>query len=748
MHEFIEVRGARENNLKSVSLNIPKHKLTVFTGVSGSGKSSLVFDTIAAESQRLLNETYTVFIQNFMPHFAQPDAEELRNLSVAIVIDQKRLGGNSRSTVGTITDTYAVLRRLYARLGQPSIGGAQMFSFNDPQGMCQQCQGLGQAATLDLTVLLDRDKSLKEGAIQFPTFVVGSWFWNIYAFSGFFDPAKKLRDYTSEEWDKLVNGVESRVKLGTVNANYEGLIPKFKRLYLTKNFEQMAPHMRAALEKIVAFAPCSLCHGTRLNQAALSCRIKGKNIAECAALEVSELVQFVRAIDEPTLAPLLATLSARLDDLIAIGLGYLSLDRETSTLSGGESQRVKMVRHLGSSLTDLTYIFDEPSAGLHPHDIQRLNTLMRQLRDKGNTVLIVEHNPLIISIADHIVDMGPGAGRAGGQIVYEGDPAGLRKANTLTGRHLHNYQPARTNPRTATGKLTIEHATLHNLHDVSISLPKGVLSVVTGVAGSGKSSLLQEVLPRRYPQIVSIDQSPIRGSRRSNLATYTGMLDVIRKRFATENKVSASLFSANSKGACPECQGLGLIYTDLAFMDPMISTCESCGGKRFTSEVLAYKLQGRSISDVLEMSVIEAREFFSTNAALTRILTALEDVGLGYITLWQPLSTLSGGERQRLKLAIELGNTPQIYVFDEPTAGLHMHDVDNLIALLDRLVDSGSTVIVIEHNLAVISRADWLIEMGPGAGRDGGKIIFEGTVTQLLKDPHTLTGRYLRQYCA
>ena len=749
MHGFIEVRNARENNLKGISLNVPKRKLTVFTGVSGSGKSSLVFDTIAAESQRLLNETFTVFIQNFLPRYAQPDADALHNLSATIVIDQKPLGGNSRSTAGTVTDIYAVLRRLYARLGHPLIGQAQMFSFNAPQGMCLACEGLGQVSTLDLNVLIDREKSLNEGAIQFPTFAVGSWPWNIFACSGFFDTDKKLRDYTADEWDKLVDGTDAKVKLtsaaGTVNATYEGLIPKFKRLYLSKNTDQMASHLRTALEKIVTYAPCAVCQGTRLNQAALSCLIKGKNIAECAAMEVSELVKFIRAIDEPTFAPLVSTLAARLDSLVDIGLGYLSLNRETSTLSGGESQRVKMVRHLGSSLTDMTYVFDEPSAGLHPHDVHRLNELLQQLRDKGNSVLVVEHDPAIIAIADHIVDMGPGAGRYGGEIVYEGDLAGLQAADTLTGKHLNNYQPIKTNPRSSTSTLAIEHATLHNLHDVSVSLPKGVLTVVTGVTGSGKSSLIQEVLPQRYPQVVAIDQGVIRGSKRSNLATYTGMLDVIRKHFATENRVSASLFSANSKGACPECQGLGLIYTDLAFMDPMISTCEACGGKRFTNEVLAYTLRGKSISDVLEMSVVEAKEFF-TDPSLTKMLTALNDVGLGYITLWQPLSTLSGGERQRLKLAIELGNTAQIYVFDEPTAGLHMHDVDNLIALLDRLVDNGSTVIVIEHNLAIIARADWIIELGPGAGHNGGQIVFEGTVAQLLSDTHSLTGHYLRHH--
>ncbi|GHO88674.1 ATP-binding cassette domain-containing protein [Dictyobacter formicarum] len=748
MYGSIEVRGARENNLKSISLDIPKRKITVFTGVSGSGKSSLVFGTIAAESQRLLNETFTAFIQGFLPRYGQPDVDSLQNLSTAIVIDQKRLGGNVRSTIGTVTDTYTLLRLLYARLGQPHIGHSSMFSFNEPQGMCPDCEGLGQVSTIDIDALVDREKSLNDGAIRFPTFAIGTWFWTIFVQSGFFDPDKKLRDYSEDEWEKFVNGEETKIKLksvvGTMNSTYEGLVPKFKRLYLTKDVEQMASHMRVPFEAIVSRADCMLCHGTRLNQAALSCLIKGKNIAECAAMEVSELVQFIRSIGEPTVAPLVSSLAEKLDHLVDIGLGYLSLNRESSTLSGGESQRVRMVRHLGSSLTDVTYVFDEPSIGLHPQDIHRLNELMQQLRDKGNTVLVVEHKPAVIAIADHIVDMGPGAGRSGGEIVYEGSLAGLLAADTLTGKHMHNRQPFKANPRIPTGTLSIEHATLHNLRDVSVNIPMGVLTVVTGVAGSGKSSLMQEVLPQRHPGVVSIDQGLIRGSRRSNLATYTGMLDVIRKRFASENKVSAALFSANSKGACPECQGLGLIYTDLAFMDPMISTCEVCGGKRFTSEVLAYTLRGKSISDVLEMTVVEAKEFF-TDPPLTKMLTALEDVGLGYVTLWQPLSTLSGGERQRLKLAIELGNVSQVYVLDEPTTGLHMNDVDNLIALLDRLVDSGSTVIVIEHNLDVIARADWIIDMGPGAGHEGGQIVFEGTVAQLVNATRSVTGQYLKR---
>lgn len=745
LYGYIEVRGARENNLKGVSVNIPKRQITVFTGVSGSGKSSLVFGTIAAESQRLLNETFSTFVQGFLPRFGQPDADSLNNLSAAIIVDQKRLGGNSRSTVGTITDTYSMLRLLYSRLGQPFIGGTYVFSFNDPQGMCPECEGLGNVATIDLDALIDRDKSLNEGAILFPTFAVDSWFWQIFAESGFFDNDKKLRDYSDEEWEKFLNATDLKIKLQVggkaMNLTYEGLLPKFKRAYLSKDADQMQPHIRTALEPIVTRMVCPVCNGARLSQAALGCRVNGKNIAECAALEVNELADFIRTINAPTYAPMLDALTAKLDSLVYIGLGYLSLNRETSTLSGGESQRVKMVRHLGSSLTDITYVFDEPSVGLHPHDVHRLNELLVQLRDKGNTVLVVEHKPKVIAIADHIVDMGPNAGRHGGEVVYEGSLQGLMTSGTLTGQHMNSHQPMKTTPRTPTGALRIDHATLNNLRDVSVSIPEGVLTVVTGVAGSGKSSLIQGSLPALYP-VVAIDQSLSRGSKRSNLATYTGMLDIIRKRFATANKVNAALFSANSKGACPECNGLGLIYTDLAFLDPVASTCEVCGGKQFTDEVLAYKLDGKSISDVLQMSVVEANEFFSERS-LNKTLTALIDVGLGYITLRQPLTTLSGGERQRLKLATELGSTAQIYILDEPTTGLHMHDVDNLIGLLDRLVDNGSTVIVIEHNLNVIARADWVIDMGPGAGRDGGQIMFEGTPADLVRDERSITGQYV-----
>lgn len=645
-----------------------------------------------------------------------------------------------------MTDTYTMLRNVYSRLGRPHVGHSSVFSFNDPQGMCADCEGLGRVSAIDIEALVDRDRSLNEGAILFPTFAVDSWFWNIFAHSGFFDNDRKLRDYTAEEWNRLLHAPDEKIKLsslgGTIKSTYEGLVPKFKRLYLAKDADQMATNLRNALDRIVTRAACQTCGGTRLNKTALDCLIDGRNIADCAAMEVSDLAEFVRTIDEPTVAPLLSALAARLDSLTHIGLGYLSLNRESSTLSGGESQRVKMVRHLGSSLTDMTYVFDEPSVGLHPHDVHRLNELLRQLRDKGNTVLVVEHKPEIIAIADHVVDMGPYAGRDGGEIVYQGDLAGLLTSGTLTGNHMSRHQPVKTEPRRPTGELTVEHANLHNLRDVRVTIPRGVLTVVTGVAGSGKSSLIQGCLPESHPEAVVIDQSLGRGSRRSNTATYTGILDPIRKAFASANKVSAALFSANSKGACPDCKGLGLIYTDLAHLDTVTTVCESCEGRRFTDEVLGYTLRGRNIADVLRLSIVEAAEFF-TESAIRRTLRALNDVGLGYVTLGQPLSTLSGGERQRLKLAGELGSTSQIYILDEPTTGLHMNDVDTLIGLLDRLVDSGSTVIVIEHNLDVVSRADWVIDIGPGAGHDGGTVVFEGPPMDLTADDRSVTGRYL-----
>jgi excinuclease UvrABC ATPase subunit len=749
LYGYIEVRGARENNLKNISLDIPKRQITVFTGVSGSGKSSLVFGTIAAESQRLLNDTFTAFVQNFLPRIGQPDADSLHNLSAAIIVDQTRIGGNSRSTVGTFTDTYSLLRILYSRMGEPMLGSAIAFSFNAPQGMCPDCEGLGNVSSLDLDKLLDRDKSLNEGAIQFPTFAVDSWFWNQYVNSGFFDPDKKLRDYNEEEWDKLLNPTDLKVPIQvggkTMNSTYEGIISRFKRSYLTKELDQLQPHMRSAVEAVATRTTCTTCGGTRLNQAALGVRIKGKTIAECTAMEVSDLAHFIESLESPAHAPMIHALAAKLKNLVLIGLGYLNLNRETSTLSGGESQRVKMVRYLGSSLTEMIYVFDEPSVGLHPHDIHQLNNLLVELRDKGNTVLVVEHKPQVIAIADHIVDMGPRAGRDGGEVVFQGTLPDLLVSGTLTGDHINLRQPMKLNPRTPTGTISIKNATLHNLQNVTVDLPKGVLVGVTGVAGSGKSSLIQKVLPQQHKGVIIIDQGLARGSRRSNLATYSGMLDIIRKRFATVNKVTPALFSANSKGACPECQGLGMIYTDLAFMDAVGTVCESCGGKRFNDEVLGYKLRDKSISDVLALSVVEANEFF-TEPPLKAILTALEDVGLGYLTLAQPLNTLSGGEKQRLKLANELGNTAQVYVLDEPTTGLHMHDVANLIHLLDRLVDNGSTVVVIEHNLEVIARTDWVIDLGPGAGHEGGNIIFEGTATELATRQDSITGQYLRQY--
>jgi excinuclease UvrABC ATPase subunit len=742
----LEIRGARENNLKSVSVDIPKRKITVFTGVSGSGKSSLVFGTIAAESQRLINETYTAFIQAMLPSYGQPEADSLANLSAAIIVDQNRLGGNSRSTVGTATDTASMLRLLFSRLGEPRGIHPIAFSFNDGHGMCTECEGLGRVSDIDLDAMIDWDRSLNEGALLFPAFAVDSWFWALYVQCGFFDNDKKLRDYTEDEREKLIYLPERKIKIegAPVNSTYEGLIPKFKRLYLAKDAEQMAPKLRVEVDKVVVRKPCPACGGARLNQRALGCRIEGRNIAECSSMQVTDLADFVRGIDEPTLAPLVSALTARLDNLVHIGLGYLSLDRASATLSGGESQRVKMVRHLGSSLTDVTYVFDEPSVGLHPHDVHRLNELLQRLRDKGNTVLVVEHKPTVIAIGDHIIDMGPGAGREGGEIVYQGDLAGLLKSGTKTGDHLGRHSPIKTDCRQRTGDLVIENASLHNLRDVTVKIPQGVLTVVTGVAGSGKSSLIQGCLPKAYRETIVVDQNLSRGSKRSNPATYTGVLDSIRRAFASANKVSAALFSANSKGACPECHGLGLIYTDLAHLEPMVTTCEACDGHRFTDEVLGYKLRGKNISDVFRFSVSEAAEFF-TERGVRSTLRGLVDVGLGYLTLGQPLNTLSGGEQQRLKLANELGNSSRIYVLDEPTTGLHMNDVDNLIVLFDRLVDGGSTVVVIEHNLNVIARADWIIDLGPGAGHDGGMVMFEGHPAELAEDPRSLTGKYLRE---
>jgi excinuclease UvrABC ATPase subunit len=748
MYGSIRIRGARENNLKNVSLDIPKRKITVFTGVSGSGKSSLVFGTIAAESQRLINETYPAFVQQFMPHYGQPDADELENISAAIIVDQQRLGGNSRSTVATVTDAAQMLRVVFSRVATPKLGAPGLYSYNDPRGMCPDCEGIGQVAAMDMSAVIDESKSLNQGAILPKDFAVDSWWWEIYKNSGLFDMDKPVGQFTAEERDNLLNLNDGRkIKVGKIGLTYEGVVSKLTSGLGSKDPENLQPHVRLEYDRIFKRGVCPACHGTRLNQAALSSTIDGKSIADCSSMQVSDLAPFVRAIDAPAIKPMIDALAARLENLVTIGLGYLSLDRESSTLSGGESQRVKMVRHLGSSLTDITYVFDEPSVGLHPHDVGRLAGLMQQLRDKGNTVLIVEHKPDMIAIGDHIVDMGPRAGSKGGHVVYEGDYAGLLKSGTLTGDHIEKHQPIKTAGRKPKGELRIEHAKLNNLKDVSVTIPRGVLTVVTGVAGSGKSSLIHGCLPAAYPDTVIIDQNLARGSSRSNTATYTGILDNVRKAFAKANGVEASLFSANSKGACPDCKGLGVIYTDLAHMDPVASICETCEGKRFTDEVLQHKLRGKAISDIYEMAVSDAASFF-TEAAVAKILKGLDDVGLGYLTLGQPLSTLSGGERQRLKLAAELGKTGSIYVLDEPTTGLHMNDVDTLIGLFDRLVEQDSTVIVIEHNLDVISRADWVIDLGPGAGNEGGTVVFEGTPTGLLSAKGSLTGEALKRRSA
>ena len=765
----IEVRGARENNLRDVSLDIPKRQLTVFTGVSGSGKSSLVFETIAAESRRLIDETYTTFVQGFMPTRARPDVDALENLTAAIIVDQERMGANARSTVGTATDAYDLLRVIFSRLGEPNIGPSSAFSFNVPAGtisgeitlekagsetesrqiaitggMCPDCEGLGRVSSVDIDALVDKSKSLNEGAITFPGFQPGTWYHRIYTDSGFFDADKPLRDFTDAEWERLLYGEETKVKLENLNLTYIGLVDKIRRAYLVKDVDTLQPSVRAAVERIATTSACPACDGTRLNATARSSLIRGKNIAECAAMQISDLAVFLRGVDDPSTAPIVGALRETLESMVHIGLGYLSLDRESSTLSGGEAQRTKMVRHLGSALTDVTYVFDEPTIGLHAHDVQQMNSLLQRLRDKGNTVLVVEHEADVIRIADHVVDMGPRAGSHGGEVVYEGPFDGLGASDTLTGRHLEEQQELKTAVRTPSGAVPIRNARLHNLQDVSVDVPTGVLVAVTGVAGSGKSSLIHGCMPRTDPSVTVIDQSAIRGSRRSNPATYTGILDPIRKAFASANKVKPALFSANSEGACPECKGLGLIYTDLAFMAGVVSVCEVCEGRRFTDEVLGYRLRGKNIAEVLDMSVEEAAGFF-TEKPVRVMLDRLVDVGLGYISLGQMLNTLSGGERQRLKLAIEMSGETDVYVLDEPTSGLHMHDVDNLIGLLDRLVDSGRTVIVIEHNLDVVARADWVIDLGPGAGHDGGRVVFEGSPAELVRASGTLTGEHLRR---
>lgn len=744
----IIVKGARENNLKGVSVTIPKKKITVFTGVSGSGKSSLVFDTIAAESQRLLNETYDSFIRHRLRQYGKPEVDSLENLAVAIIVNQKKIEGNARSTVGTVTDIYSLLRLLFSRIGQPFVGYSNVFSFNNPQGMCPHCEGLGKTNIIDLDELIDKEKSLNEGAIRFPTFEVGGWRWTRYVYSGLFDNDKKIKDYTEEEWHNLVyaNGVKLTnadprfPKTGT----YEGLSPRFERTFFKKESKEITGKNASRYREVVKQGICPECRGSRLSPKILSCKIQGKNIADCCNMQIDDLLRFIRTIENTSVTPLLDAITRNLENLISIGLGYLTLSRETSSLSGGESQRIKLVRHLGSSLTDLTYIFDEPSVGLHPNDVARLNKLLIELRDKGNTVLIIEHDPDVIAIADHIIDMGIGAGKDGGNIVYEGDFEGLKKAATPTGAYLNRKNSLKEKYRKASDYLFIENSSLHNLKNISVRIPKEVLTVITGVAGSGKSSLVKSLM-LRYKDLVVVDQSAIRGSKRSNIATYTGILDEIRAQFAKTHNVKQSLFSNNSDGACPECKGLGVISTDLAFLDAVEICCEHCNGSGFKPEVLQYKLRGKNITDIMAMTVREAGGFFS-DEKITPPLERLCEVGLGYLTLGQSLDTFSGGERQRLRLATELGNKGSVYVFDEPTTGLHGSDISKLLKLFDKLVDDKNTVIIIEHNMDIISQADWIIDLGIGAGKDGGKIIFEGYPKDIVTDRYSLTGKHLSAY--
>jgi len=748
-HDLIRVHGARENNLQNVSVEIPKRRLTVFTGISGSGKSSLVFATIAAESQRLINETYSAFVQGFMPSLARPDVDLLEGLTTAIIVDQERMGANARSTVGTATDANAMLRIIFSRLGVPSAGPSFHYSFNEPAGWCPRCEGMGTVTDIDLDELFDRDKSLAEGAITIPGYTADGWMVRIFGASGFLDPDKPIRDYSEQELQDFLYKEPVKVKFEGINLTYEGLVPRVQKSFLQKDKEALQPHIRAFVERAVTFTACPECGGSRLNEAARASRIRDINIADAWALQISDLAEWVRGITEPSVAPLLTTLRQTLDSFVEIGLGYLSLDRPSGTLSGGEAQRTKMIRHLGSSLTDVSYIFDEPTVGLHPHDIQRMNRLLLQLRDKGNTVLVVEHKPEVIAIAEHVVDLGPGAGSAGGSVCFEGTVEALRASDTLTGRHLGYRAGLKPDPRKPVGTLEIRNAVRHNLQDVSVDIPLGVLCVVTGVAGSGKSSLIHGSLPNGAG-VVSIDQAPIRGSRRSNPATYTGLLDPIRAAFAKANGVKPALFSSNSAGACPNCNGNGVIYTDLGMMAGVATVCEECEGKRFQASVLEYKLAGRDISEVLAMSVSEALEFFGSAMAKTpaarTVLSRMADVGLGYLRLGQPLTTLSGGERQRLKLAIQMATDGGIYVLDEPTSGLHLADVEQLLQLLDRLVEAGKSVIVIEHHLAVMAHADWIIDLGPGAGHDGGQVVFEGLPADLVASRSTLTGQHLGDY--
>jgi len=771
-HDVISIHGARENNLTDISVQLPKRRLTVFTGVSGSGKSSLVFDTIAAESQRLVNETYSAFAQSFMPSMARPDVDVLEGLTTTIVVDQERMGSDPRSTVGTATDAHAMLRVLFSRCGLPRIGPPQAFSFNVAStsgagaitvekagrtvkerrefsvigGMCPRCEGRGSISDFDLTALYDETKSIAEGALLVPNYSTEGWYGRIFRNSGFFPADVPIRDFTQRELNALLYKEPTRIKVDGINVTFEGLIPRIQKSFLSKDTDAMQPHIRAFVERAITFATCPECGGTRLSELARSSRIGGVNIADAASLQITELAEWVRGLDEPSVGPLLDKLQHLLDGFVEIGLGYLSLDRPAGSLSGGEAQRAKMIRHLGSPLTDVSYVFDEPTAGLHPHDVAKMNALLLRLRDKGNTVLVVEHEPETIEIADHVVDLGPGAGSAGGRVVYEGTVAGLRASGTLTGRHLDDRTPLKPSLRSPSGTLEVRGANLHNLRDVDVDFPLGVLTVVTGVAGSGKSSLVAGSLANR-DGVVLVDQTPIKGSRRSNPATYTGALEPIRKAFAKANGVKPALFSANSEGACPNCNGAGVVFTDLGFMATLASTCEVCEGRRFDAAVLEYRLGGRDISEVLELPVAEAAAFLSAGDAKTpaaqAILDRLVDVGLGYLTLGQPLTTLSGGERQRLKLATHLGGRGGIFILDEPTSGLHLADVEHLLALLDRLVDAGRTVIVIEHHLAVMAHADWIVDLGPGAGHDGGRVVFTGTPADLAASASTLTGEHL-----
>jgi excinuclease UvrABC ATPase subunit len=772
-HDLIRVHGARENNLKDVDVELPKRRLTVFTGVSGSGKSSLVFSTIAAESQRMINETYSAFIQGFMPTQARPDVDVLDGLTTAIIVDQERMGGDVRSTVGTATDANAMLRILFSRLGQPHIGSPQAFSFNVASisgagavniekggrqlkekrtfsilgGRCPRCEGRGSVSDFDLTQLYDDTKSLAEGALTIPGYSMDGWQGRIFLGSGFFDIDKPIRKFTKRELNDLLYKEPTKIKVEGINLTYEGVIPKIQKSMLSKDVDSLQPHIRAFVERVITFTVCPDCAGTRLSHQARSSKINGKNIADCCAMQISDLATWIRGVQDPSVGPLLTSLQHLLDSFVEIGLGYLSLDRPSGTLSGGEAQRTKMIRHLGSSLTDVTYVFDEPTIGLHPHDIQRMNDLLLQLRDKGNTVLVVEHKPEAIAIADHVVDLGPGAGSAGGQVVFEGTVDGLRASNTLTGRHLDDRAKLKEAVRTRSGTLSVRGADTHNLRNVDVDIPLGVLAVVTGVAGSGKSSLIHGSVSGQ-DGVVTVDQSAIRGSRRSNPATYTGLLEPVRKAFAKENGVKPALFSANSEGACPACNGAGVIYTDLGIMATVATTCEECEGRRFDASVLEYKLGGRDISEVLAMPVDEALPYF-TSVALppaVKIVERLADVGLGYLTLGQPLTTLSGGERQRVKLATQMADRGTVYVLDEPTTGLHLADVQKLLGLLDRLVDGGKSVVVIEHHQAVMAHADWIIDLGPGAGHDGGLVVFEGTPGELVSSRSTLTGEHLASY--